>query len=231
MISSFLFVLLFPLIQAISLWSKTVDPEPTDPYDYGVDYSFPIHHYQTRDNFFKARYDKWMSDCYAAYSQRECDATERARLEMALEQPPTHFNYTELGFKKGKVPEDLFRDILDFYEENKEKKKPEQWPRGNTYVNAWEVPTYMVNFEDKQLRGGWDLKNRIWATMNPILSEWVGGRELEPTSLYGVRVYERNAYLATHVDRLPLVTSAIIQVAQDVDEVLTLTTYCSILYR
>jgi len=36
--------------------------------------------------------------------------------------------------------------------------------------------------------------------------------------LYGIRVYRPEAILATHVDRLPLVSSAIIQVAQDLDE-------------
>ena len=42
--------------------------------------------------------------------------------------------------------------------------------------------------------------------------------ELSPTSLYGVRVYTEDAVLAPHVDRMPLVISAIINVAQDVDE-------------
>lgn len=37
-------------------------------------------------------------------------------------------------------------------------------------------------------------------------------------SLYGIRVYPEGAMLATHVDRLPLVASAIINVDQDVDE-------------
>jgi len=209
---------IFFFLQAISLWSKhTVDPEQPSDYHYGVDYSFPMQRYQTRDNFFKARYDKWMSECYAAYSQRECDATERARLEMSLTQPPHHVNFTKIGFKKRKAPKELFHEILDFYEKHKDKgKKAEQWPRGNTYVNSWNTPTYMVSFEDTE--SGRSLRNRILMVLNPILSEWVGGRELEPTSLYGVRVYERDAYLATHVDSFPRVTSAIIQVAQDVDE-------------
>jgi prolyl 4-hydroxylase len=36
--------------------------------------------------------------------------------------------------------------------------------------------------------------------------------------LYGIRVYTEGSILATHVDRLPLVSSAIINVAQDLDE-------------
>ena len=42
--------------------------------------------------------------------------------------------------------------------------------------------------------------------------------KLEPSSLYGIRVYTEGAILAPHVDRLPLVSSCIINVAQDVEE-------------
>ena len=37
-------------------------------------------------------------------------------------------------------------------------------------------------------------------------------------SLYGIRIYREGSVLATHVDRLPLVSSAIINVDQDLDE-------------
>ena len=50
-----------------------------------------------------------------------------------------------------------------------------------------------------------------------MLSEWTG-QKLKQTSLYGIRVYKEGAVLASHVDRLPLVTSAIINVDQDVAE-------------
>jgi uncharacterized membrane protein YagU involved in acid resistance len=50
-----------------------------------------------------------------------------------------------------------------------------------------------------------------------LVEAWTGQRVVE-CSLYGVRVYKENAILATHVDRLPLVSSAIINVDQDVDE-------------
>merc|ERR1712174_29093 len=49
------------------------------------------------------------------------------------------------------------------------------------------------------------------------IRDWTG-KNLKTTSLYGIRVYEEGAILATHVDRLPLVSSAIINVDQDVDE-------------
>jgi prolyl 4-hydroxylase len=37
-------------------------------------------------------------------------------------------------------------------------------------------------------------------------------------SLYGIRIYTRGSILSPHVDRLPLVSSAIINVAADVEE-------------
>ena len=191
--------------------------------EYGVDVSYPIHHALNAKSEnpqirrFAERYDKMIKGCYEKYSFRECDANERARLEMSREQPATQVNYTEIGFKKLRAPEAVWKPLIAFWNENRQKEKAEQWPRGNTYVNNWEAPSYMVNFEDKSLRGGFDVKKMIWDGAKPILEEWTG-KQLTPTSLYGVRVYKEGAVLATHVDRLPLVTSAIIQVDQDLDE-------------
>jgi prolyl 4-hydroxylase len=76
----------------------------------------------------------------------------------------------------------------------------------------------MVSVENNQLRGGGKtLKERIWEAARPTLEAWTG-MKLQPTSLYGIRVYTEGAILAPHVDRLPLVSSCIINVAQDVDE-------------
>ena len=61
------------------------------------------------------------------------------------------------------------------------------------------------------------LKQHIWDAARDTIQEWTG-EELTQCSLYGIRVYQEGSILATHVDRLPLVSSAIINVAQDVDE-------------
>ena len=61
------------------------------------------------------------------------------------------------------------------------------------------------------------LKQQIWDAAREVIQEWTG-EELTECSLYGIRVYHEGSILATHVDRLPLVSSAIINVAQDVDE-------------
>lgn len=45
-----------------------------------------------------------------------------------------------------------------------------------------------------------------------------GSMEQKPVSFCGIRSYKRWAVLSPHVDRLPLVGSCIINVAQDVEE-------------
>lgn len=88
---------------------------------------------------------------------------------------------------------------------------------GNVYVNHWDSPTTMISFENKNFRGGFDVKQQIWDAVKPIIEEWTGKKVVQ-TSLYGIRFYHDKAVLSPHVDRLPLVSSAIIQVDQDVDE-------------
>lgn len=76
----------------------------------------------------------------------------------------------------------------------------------------------MISVEDSKLRGGGSaLKQHIWSAARDTIQEWTG-EELTQCSLYGVRVYYEGSVLAPHVDRLPLVSSAIINVAQDLDE-------------
>jgi len=100
----------------------------------------------------------------------------------------------------------------------KETESAEAWNRGNVYTNNWAAPTYMVSVEDKTLKGGGSgLKKKIWDLAQSTMEEWTG-ESLTGTSLYGIRVYKEGAVLSPHVDRLPLVSSAIVNVAQDVDE-------------
>jgi prolyl 4-hydroxylase len=61
------------------------------------------------------------------------------------------------------------------------------------------------------------LKQKIWDAAKTTIEEWTG-MELKPVSMYGIRVYTEGAILNPHVDRLPLVSSCIINVDQDVDE-------------
>ena len=108
-----------------------------------------------------------MEGCYKMYSKRECDATERARLEMSLSQPRSEHNYTKVGFKKTRVPKgfgivfnikliralflkliEAWEPLIQFYEKHKEEEHLEQWSRGYTYVNVWESPSYVSGQSD-----------------------------------------------------------------------------------
>jgi prolyl 4-hydroxylase len=76
----------------------------------------------------------------------------------------------------------------------------------------------MARVEDQSMNGGGLLlKQKVWDAARSTIEQWTGQR-LAECSLYGIRIYEEGAILAPHVDRLPLVASAIINVDQDVDE-------------
>jgi prolyl 4-hydroxylase len=226
----------------------TKEENQDEPVEYGVDVSFPMHHHGVSTNYpwldhnmhpdkydvpsqYKGMshqplgnkqkfYEDFMDGCRTYYGKtgKACDGVERDRIDMSFKQPQSMQNYTELGFKKIRAPEALFSMIKEFWDKNKETRKPEKWFSGNTYTNHWESPTVMVSVEDHGLRGGGQqLKQRIWDAAKDVLQEWTG-EELTQCSLYGIRVYPSGAMLAPHVDRLPLVSSAIINVAQDVDE-------------
>lgn len=196
-----------------------IDPEnnPTPPEFEGV----PVQYLGNK----QAEYNAFMAGCDERYGKKgrsysACQQTEIDRAEMSLRQPSSMQNYTDIGFKKIKAPPAVWNEVKKFWEENKDRKnwKDENWPSGNTYTNHWVAPTYMVSVEDGKLRGaGSRTKNRIWNAAQSTIEEWTG-QELTKCSLYGIRVYTEGAILATHVDRMPLVSSAIINVDQDVDE-------------
>jgi hypothetical protein len=180
--------------------------------EYGVDASYPIHRFFSPSSTRGKYYQTLLDGCYKMYSKSECDATERGRIDMNLKQARSQHNYTEMGFKHRRLPVEIWEPILEFYNTNRKQAKPENWGgRGNTYVNHWESPTEMVSFEDTDYEGGIALKNFIWDKVQPIIEDWVG-HKIRPTSLYGIRIYSDKSVLATHVDRLPLVSSCIIQV-------------------
>jgi len=116
--------------------------------DYGVDVSFPIHYSTFREpnNVHAQRYRKTMDGCYKAFGRHECDATERARIDMNRNQPRTQHNYTEIGFKKTRVPAHIWNDILKFWEENKDKEIAEDV--SGLYLFSWFTFLYYMLIDD-----------------------------------------------------------------------------------
>ena len=191
---------------------------------YGLDVSFPIHRRVLTENNplgdRQALYKEHLDGCHKAFPDNEgaCDYYEYYRMLMNVRQPQSMKNYTETGFKLIRAPEHVAKLVAEFWEKNRNKAKPEKWPEGNSYVNFWDTPTKLVSVDDRGLRGsGPELKENIWAAASATLEEWTS-EELEPCSLYGIRVYGEGAIMLPHVDRLPLVASAMLNVAQDVDE-------------
>ncbi|RYH23191.1 hypothetical protein EON65_18150 [archaeon] len=174
----------------------------SDPPEYGVDCSYPIHYGINKQAcpYFYDQYNKMMQGCYKLYSKSECEQNERERMNMSREQPATQHNYTAIGFKKLRAPKAAWEPLIEFYNQNKDKRVLEKWYRGATIVNTWDSPTYMVSFENPSFRGGSAIKNQIWEGVRPVIEEWVG-RKIVPTSLYGVRLYSDKSVLATRKSR------------------------------
>jgi hypothetical protein len=96
---------------------------------------------------------------------------------------------TETGWKKIRAPAHLKELVDDFWSNNHDKAKPENWDVGNSYCNTWDSPTTLVSVDDKGLRGsGPKLKEELWAASSAVAEEWTQ-QELQPCSLYGIRVY------------------------------------------
>jgi prolyl 4-hydroxylase len=194
--------------------------------DYGVDCSFPIIRtdlsgcpHVFADNRTRA-YEEFMEGCRQHYGNKasRCDSTETDRRAMSLRQPASMVNYTATGYHKLKAPQQVMELLYAHWDRNFVNRKEEAWPVGNVYVNHWASPTSMLSVEDTGLRGGGHtLKQQIWEAAKTTIEAWTN-MELKPTSMYGIRVYTEGAVLSPHVDRLPLVSSAIVNVAQDVDE-------------
>jgi len=101
--------------------------------------------------------------------------------------------FTQLGFDKGHLPNDLWGSISTFYYNNRENYVLEEWDESELYVNWWESNVYVIGMPS-ELRTYWHSRLKL------LVEEWVGV-ELELTDIYGMRRYENGARLLTHVDR------------------------------
>ena len=166
------------------------------------------------------RYEEFLDGCRNAAGVNwyaMCDAEENLRMQMNNYQPRSMQNYTATGFYKTRAPEAVFRLIQEFWEENKNKSTVE-WHKPTTYHNNWEIPPTIIRVGDRKLVGGGKvLQAAISNAARDVMEEWTGQR-LASTSVYGIRIYHNQSILSPHVDRLPLVSSAIINVAQSTDE-------------
>ena len=197
-------------------------------YEYGVDTSWPVHYSFLGTNpslsetikLFRGHkidlYYNYIEGCKEMYANQahQCTHNEEERLMLNRNQPKKMTNYTDIGFKKVRLSDELFTAIREFWQETMdnggiEKLKEEYWPPANTYTNHWVSPTKMKDCSA--------LHAPIWKEVEAQVKEWIPkAKTFSRSSLYGIRVYQQDSILSTHVDRDPLITSAIINVDQDV---------------
>jgi len=198
----------------------TADLNEIGQKSYDIDSSWAIHSSNLADTFGdkQALYDDFMEGCRAAVPDSDAaSCNDKYRINMNTNQPAGMRNYTRLGFTKIKAPERVFKLLQEFWEHNKDKQYTE-WNSVNVYHNMWLAPPTIVDVQNKSLPGGGHkLRQDVWDAAKDVLEEWTG-QYLAHCSIWGIRVYKDGSILAPHVDRNPLVSSAIINVAQDVRE-------------
>ena len=129
----------------------------------------------------------------------------RRRYLNNIKSPPMMPKYTDLGYFHGKAPKEICDYVTKFYNENKDRRRPESFPKDGTQINTREIPTYMMHIPG-------DKKRWIAQVMEPLLSEW-SGVPLKYSTMYGLREYVKGAVLKGHVDRIEThIISAIIHV-------------------
>lgn len=164
-------------------------------------------------------YDKFLRDCDTAMGKPDsgtCLKHDQIRMAMNRDQPTSVHNYTKAGYAKLKMPTDLYIDLKAFFDDHRQLAEIE-WKENNVYHNAWESPPTMVYVNKEEYGGSMEFSAKITSKIQPILEEWTGQR-LKPVSTYGIRLYHNGSILTPHVDRMPLITSVILQIDQDVDE-------------
>lgn len=169
----------------------------------------------------QSQYDAFMVQCIKSAppgkGEAYCERQEMERMQRNFLQPQAVRNYTEMGFKKIKAPDEVYSLIKQFWDRNHDKMEPE-FNQVSPYHNSWDAPPSILQVANETLEGGGPpLLAAISNAARGVLQEWTG-QTLAPSSVYGIRIYKNSSILSPHVDRIPLICSAIINVDQDVDE-------------
>jgi hypothetical protein len=161
-------------------------------------------------------YNEFIQECNRAFSNDTtttfCDDNDELRMEMNAHQPSSVFNYTQQGYHKTRAPDKLYTLLRNFWDANRDKAEPE-WSSVTVYQNSWKYNTEMVHVSQQRQGGSSKLSKAVYDTVQPLLEEWTG-HYLDPVSLWGIRIYRNHSLLVPHVDRMPLIISAISKCAQ-----------------
>ena len=148
-----------------SLLLFALSPAVGRAVEYGVDVSFPMHYDNVTINYAELPhnldpsiptppeyqnmpvqplgnrqefYNNMIQGCLDYYGDKadRCLVNERDRVDMSLRQPQSMQNYTEMGFTKIRAPDHVWELIKSFWEKNRGKEIPENWPVGMFYVDV-----------------------------------------------------------------------------------------------
>lgn len=165
-------------------------------------------------NYHQELYDRYLEGCQ---KNDYCYKGELFRLHRNTHQPQSIYNYTQTGFAKIAAPPAVWEILNGFWLENKGAAVRENSELNTPSNFLFQSSPQIVSLLNRTLGGTKSFRQRIWQAARPTLEEWSGQR-LAPSSVYGIRVYQRNAMLHPHVDRTNLVLSAIVNIDQEVDE-------------
>lgn len=115
--------------------------------------------------------------------------------------------FSPLGFKKGRLPKDVFASLGAFYYNNAQNVIREEWKHRGVFVNWWETDVLFLQIP-------WEMKLVYQSRLRDLVEEWAGV-PVEQTVMYGLRQYTQGARLLTHVDRHAThAVSLIVNIAQ-----------------
>ena len=108
--------------------------------------------------------------------------------------------FTENGFTKLKVPDDIWGVVQDAYKMLQDKEIAEEFEGKKGIIDSNQgddaVSSTILSFEHIP-----HIRTMIHNMLMPIHEEWARVR-IEPSFVYGIRSYQRGATLANHVDRI-----------------------------
>mmetsp|Transcript_16609 Transcript_16609/g.49689 ORF Transcript_16609/g.49689 Transcript_16609/m.49689 type:complete len:656 (+) Transcript_16609:522-2489(+) len=125
--------------------------------------------------------------------------------------------FTPVGFEKTVAPPALFGLLRDYWERHNGTAVEEHWDPWSTFVNHEASRFMMVDLPDNV----GSFKTTMYEMLRPIFEQWAGlqPNELQPSAIYGIRIYTKGSTLMDHVDKPQThIISAIINVAQELEE-------------
>jgi len=214
---------------------------------YGVDVSFPAHYLEVSENYAwlphnvdpeknptppeykdsvvqplgnrKQVYEDFMKGCREWYKEEAeyCDIMDVDRVQSSVRQAAAMRNFTDNGFMKTRAPNSLFKTLKRFWETHKAESYDEE---DNVYFNFWKSMPKYLDFEEEHLQDEADsatARKQILEAILPVAQDWVGSR-LYPMLERGIRAHTNGCIEAPHVEILPAIVTAVINLVNDVNE-------------